>query len=312
MVFGIYLRYYPHRIHEYLVMKPTIAPTAIGFARAVIASLTVLFLPQFLTGVFAYRNWDRKLIPPNYVQIVGILLVLVVGLSTRSIGIGGEWFAVVAGAVLIGWHLPLGIFLFGCAGFPDDILRCSFVANSNPQRIERILLIDRFREKLRLDVNIDRTENGVARLRTQRGPSYQVFIELEPWMNGQTVMNFAFAQVRGFEFILTHGLEEHRVLVTSYIEKILQSPQYAIDMTPLEPNRAEGVADYARHQLHGWLDKFSAYPPQVSFTVFVTIVLYVLSVGLFFLNYLDEGVATLTIALYFTITLLFRKSGGVA
>jgi hypothetical protein len=280
-----------------------------GLAWALAALAFVFFLPLILTAIFSFRNWDRRLVPPSYIQLVGFLVTVLVADPAKYADM----------SLLYGFLLviaftnaqdTIALRLFGRTGNPDDILRCSFRANCQPSTLERILLTERFRKKLFLDANAQRSENGAIRLRTIPRQTFQVFIELAPAENPLgTIVNFAFAQVtKGYEFIQTRDLQEHMAMITSYTENFLKRPEYSISLTSESPELAEAVAEYAKHELHGLLDRVTRIPVQVSFSVLATLLLYAATAWLFVIGNVDWALGTLSIAAYLTIVLLFPRS----
>jgi hypothetical protein len=309
VAFSTFVGRYGSRFQTLLTDKNAHASLT-GLAWACVTLAFVFFLPLMLTGLFSFRNWSRRLVPPSYIQLVGFLVTLLVAYPVKYIGATSAAYAIPLFMMCFGAQDAIGLVLFGRTGNPDDILRCSFRANCQPLALERIFLTERFREKLSLNANVRRTENGAIRLRTKPRQTYQVFVELEPAENpAGTIVNFAFAQIaKGYEFIKTNSLEEQVAMTISYIESFLKRPEYSVSLTVESAMRAEAVADYARHELHGVLDRATRIPVQVSFSVVGTVFLYALTLWLWVIGSLQEALAVLSIAVYFTVVLVFPRS----
>lgn len=229
----------------------------------IIPSAILFSLPIILSLVFSKLNPEVQIVSPLNIQIISMALFIIISFQYVSNPL--DLVGMVAwSTIFIGWVQDgIALTLLGRTADKNDILAASFIAYTDVEHLQSILLTKKFRSILGLRKKAEQTDECGVILRSHSKTKYQLIVSLtNETQKDKTFVDIAIFEKGRYALKRTEELEEYTIEKADYLKNILKRPKNSIKIGDVSSARdlhstlLSGVCHHTHLPTHTYTHKY--------------------------------------------------------
>lgn len=272
----------------------------------IVYGILVLLTPLLLSWFFSRTHPDKRIVPPLFIQ--GFAFVFLFFFVYNALVADFQTYYLIAIYALSAGLVQdrIMVELLGKNVISDDIIRHSFSVHSRITRVQEIVMSKQFRTLLGLKKVVRKTGESL-KLRTSKKADWQNVLEVkEAKKRGKTIINLAIYEERAYSIKHVEKADdvyEYAMGRISYIKDYFLR-RHSIKVDDASLDNAESLVTYVLDDLQGRITRFQEMTTRKRISVVLSVIFIFASIGLFAFDRINEGIATLAIAVGLIIDVL--------